>query len=900
MRLFVFLAGAIFVLLTSISPSIAQSDIFAGKWRTDWGPAEVVRDGSGFRGTYTAEDGNADNDGTFVLTNKGKTWTGFWAEPDSNARCDTKRFGTYYWGRLKLGSAFSESGFDMNWGYCDFSEPDRLWVFNIKTGNAKVADEVPVYKASSVIKRLKSGFWEGAVKSNSRGLASYCFLSAQKQDEEFTIQLYWNSDGFHVLIFSDTWSLIEGDEFQGRVRIDSKFDGLVDASIFDSESIDYKFGFNKKARKAFQRGSRISLEGPLGKKSFQLNGTRKAVNVLQECAEEYLPAGDGPIASNVPTYEKGLAAYKNKDFAGALANWRPLAEQGDARLQSYVGEMYRDGEGVEQDYSEAVRWFKLAADQGSDRAQNSLGLRYYNGQGVTTDLKKAAYWFKAAAKQGNATAQNNLGEMHRDGEGVAQNTNKAAFWFRKAAAQGNASGQKNLDAILASDEPSVVILTDEADDIGKPFTLNILGDNLNANGDTILHPRDQIEIMFTAVGDLNRYSWIGLVAGDAVQVPEPERLTSLGTLNNRPDGKMTLTIPNYLGEFRLWMYDEKNKIALVDLPIRIELDTDSAALEVPQGRKLEPGQEFDVDFTASPNFDRNTWVGIVGADTPLDTSEEQTADRGASTRLIHRTEGRLTFTAPKKPGKYLLRMQEGWFKKTLTEVELTVVTLGSAPLVALPTNPSAGSGENPATALEDETTATIDQVIALLEGTSTSDQKTKALEKVAAALEEGDRRALLLMSLMLENGIGGPVDKEKARDYLDQAADALLPEALYQRALLTAETDPQAALLDIRMAAAEGYIPALQVYATLDYWENGSLDAGTATPPPPKIAKGDLIAIQAMLNSLGYQAGPPLGDLTDETMAAIRSFQENEGLLVDGAATGELRDQLVQALEGGN
>ncbi|NOX74671.1 MAG: hypothetical protein GXP03_14005, partial [Alphaproteobacteria bacterium] len=187
MRLIAFLTGAMLGVLASISPSFAQSEIFAGQWRTDWGPTEVVRDGAGFRGSYIAEDGDTDNDGSFVLTRDGKTWTGFWAEPNSNERCDSKRFGTYYWGRLKLGTDFSESGFDMNWGYCDNSNPSRLWVFNIKTGSAQTATAPPVYKTSSVIKRLKSGFWEGAVKSDSSGLASYCFLSAQKQDEEFTI-----------------------------------------------------------------------------------------------------------------------------------------------------------------------------------------------------------------------------------------------------------------------------------------------------------------------------------------------------------------------------------------------------------------------------------------------------------------------------------------------------------------------------------------------------------------------------------------------------------------------------------------------------------------------------------------------------------------------------------------
>lgn len=36
-------------------------------------------------------------------------------------------------------------------------------------------------------------------------------------------------------------------------------------------------------------------------------------------------------------YEEGLKAYKNKDYAQALQEWRPLAEQGDARSQYSLG-----------------------------------------------------------------------------------------------------------------------------------------------------------------------------------------------------------------------------------------------------------------------------------------------------------------------------------------------------------------------------------------------------------------------------------------------------------------------------------------------------------------------------------------------------------------------------------
>jgi TPR repeat protein len=44
--------------------------------------------------------------------------------------------------------------------------------------------------------------------------------------------------------------------------------------------------------------------------------------------------------------------------------------------------MYANGQGVAQDYKEAVNWYRKAAEQGDERAQYNLGVMYAIGQGV--------------------------------------------------------------------------------------------------------------------------------------------------------------------------------------------------------------------------------------------------------------------------------------------------------------------------------------------------------------------------------------------------------------------------------------------------------------------------------------------------------------------------------------
>ncbi len=66
-------------------------------------------------------------------------------------------------------------------------------------------------------------------------------------------------------------------------------------------------------------------------------------------------------------FQAGMDAYNRKDYATALREWRPLAEQGDADAQYNLALMYDRGYGVPQDYVQARQWYEKAAAQGDAR-----------------------------------------------------------------------------------------------------------------------------------------------------------------------------------------------------------------------------------------------------------------------------------------------------------------------------------------------------------------------------------------------------------------------------------------------------------------------------------------------------------------------------------------------------
>jgi len=223
------------------------------------------------------------------------------------------------------------------------------------------------------------------------------------------------------------------------------------------------------------------------------------------------------------------------------------------------------------------------------------------------------------------------------------------------------------------------------DTASAPAGLTFLQAPPTSGGRSILHPGDTINVSFAAPAGQDRYSWVGFVLDDALADPTPEHYVQQ-SIDNRTTGTMTFEVPAMLGNYRLWMYDGRNRKVLKQVPVRIEVDTASAALDLPGGTRLEPGQEFDVNFRASPNYRAYVWVKIVGPDTPRDIAE---ADLAAIESLSHmrlngKTNGTLTFSAPQKPGRYLLRMQDPDYAKTLTQVEIQVVAPSAPEAPAAP------------------------------------------------------------------------------------------------------------------------------------------------------------------------------------------------------------------------
>ena len=145
--------------------------------------------------------------------------------------------------------------------------------------------------------------------------------------------------------------------------------------------------------------------------------------------------------------DDGVAALIRFDYATALQEFRPLAEQGDAKAQLHLGFMYEYGKGVPENDAEAVKWYRKAAEQVDADAQYNLGLMYRNGEGVPQNDAEAVKWYRKSAEQGHAGAQFGLGSGYFLGRGVPEDYIKAYMWLSLAKAQGHEKAAKGLDVV---------------------------------------------------------------------------------------------------------------------------------------------------------------------------------------------------------------------------------------------------------------------------------------------------------------------------------------------------------------------------------------------------------------------------------------------------------------------
>src|SRR5260370_39083606 len=83
--------------------------------------------------------------------------------------------------------------------------------------------------------------------------------------------------------------------------------------------------------------------------------------------------------------QEGEKAYLEKDFIKAREIWEPIAEAGDAEAEPWLGALYANGLGVQQDAARAFEFYRRSAEHGNPLAAKNVGAMYAKGDGRARD-----------------------------------------------------------------------------------------------------------------------------------------------------------------------------------------------------------------------------------------------------------------------------------------------------------------------------------------------------------------------------------------------------------------------------------------------------------------------------------------------------------------------------------
>lgn len=133
------------------------------------------------------------------------------------------------------------------------------------------------------------------------------------------------------------------------------------------------------------------------------------------------------------SYDKALECMEKEDYAQAKEYFEKALEEGEIEAYCDLGNLYFEGNGVEQDYKRAFDYYQKGAKAREPYCMDNLGMCYFWGHGVDTDIQNSAFYTEKAAKAGVERAMYDTGLNYERGYGVSQNIDKALYWLEKAA-----------------------------------------------------------------------------------------------------------------------------------------------------------------------------------------------------------------------------------------------------------------------------------------------------------------------------------------------------------------------------------------------------------------------------------------------------------------------------------
>ena len=143
----------------------------------------------------------------------------------------------------------------------------------------------------------------------------------------------------------------------------------------------------------------------------------------------FMLAGAGAALAELA---KGIELFERAEFSAAAEVLAPLAKDGDARAQYVLGVIYLNKMVTPPSESAAVELMISSGEAGFEKAQVELARMYREGDGVGQDFAKSFHWSMKAAEGGDVGAQLQVADAFAFGYGVDLDPVEAYKWYEIA------------------------------------------------------------------------------------------------------------------------------------------------------------------------------------------------------------------------------------------------------------------------------------------------------------------------------------------------------------------------------------------------------------------------------------------------------------------------------------
>jgi len=118
----------------------------------------------------------------------------------------------------------------------------------------------------------------------------------------------------------------------------------------------------------------------------------------------------GETAADDSAYNRGVDAYKKKDYAEARAQWSASVTKGNIDAMNNLGYLLYYGHGTDRAPQDAVQLWRVAAFAGQSEAQWHLATAYDTGVGVAGDPAKAYAWYRCSIETASTKLRSDKGD----------------------------------------------------------------------------------------------------------------------------------------------------------------------------------------------------------------------------------------------------------------------------------------------------------------------------------------------------------------------------------------------------------------------------------------------------------------------------------------------------------